>query len=118
MSMGWEKSNLVYGEELKVPVSIFVEPEKAGKRLVSANYVGENDAGIMIDFVFRPATNSIAPESFHYRRMVNWASIWAGHVKISRKDGEQIFAKREKGLPVAIGQYRGGYQFDKMTAMS
>lgn len=111
MSRGWEKSNLIFGEELKIPKALFIEPDKAIKRLESVNYVGENKFGIMIDCVFRSSFATSSPKGFHYRMMINWASIWCGHIKIHRKDGEQVFARRKKGEPVAIGQYKGGYQF-------
>ena len=40
---------------------------------------------------------------------INWASIWCGHVKIRRTNGEMIKARRAPGQPLALGQ---GLKFD------
>lgn len=89
----WQKSDLIYGEQVKIPNKLFVSSE-AHKRLISANYVGENDNGIMIDCVFKPAVNTMTPETFHYRMFINWASISCGDVHVLRMDGEMVRAKR------------------------
>ena len=106
MSKTWEKSNLEYGEELRIPDSLMISTEA---KLISAVFVGETDSGVMIDCTFRPSFRATGIP--HYRMMINWASMWCGHVKLFRKNGEQIFARRVKGSPVDIGQYRGGYDF-------
>lgn len=106
MSRGWRKSNLVYGESVRIPKELFITAENAVKRLLSASYIGETDTGIMIDCVFKPSIRAIAPEHFHYKVFITWASIWDGSVKVYRSDGEQVHAYRQKGLPLAIGQYR------------
>lgn len=106
MSSGWVRSDLVVGETLKVPSELFVEPYKAQKNLISATYVGENNSGIFIDFKFNPGVCTTEPKTWHYRLMIPWASIWCGHTKICRTNGEQVRAYRKKGQALALGQAR------------
>lgn len=104
MSKNWEKSNLVVGETLVVPKELFIEPEKAYKRLETATYIGENDAGIFVEFQFKPGVYPKNKEYWRYKMCINWASIWAGHVKIMRTNGEMVRARRAHGEPLAPGQ--------------
>lgn len=104
MSKDWQRSNLVVGELLVIPKSLFIEPEKAINRLLNVTYVGETDAGILVDCSFKPGVHTNNPDKWHYKMLINWASIWAGHVKVLRTNGEQVHARRAKGQPLALGQ--------------
>ena len=106
MSSGWRRSDLVVGETLMTPPELYIEPNKAPKRLESATYVGENESGIFIDFKFKPSIRALNPDSYHYRMMINWASIWSGQVKVYRTNGEPVKAYRQKGQVLALGQAR------------
>ena len=101
MSRNWKKSGLKVGTPLIIPSSLFIEPTKAVDRLESVTYVGENEAGIMIDCKFKPAFNTINPKASHYRMFLNWASIWSGICGISvlLEDGTMLRAEREDGVP-------------------
>lgn len=99
MSRGWEKSRLTAGTRLRIPDSLFVEPTKAVERLISVTFVGENNAGIMVDCVFKPNWGNTVSRLNHYRIMINWASIWCGHIKVYTEDGEMLRAHREVGMP-------------------
>lgn len=104
MSKNWEKSNLVVGETLVIPKELFVEPEKASKRLETATYIGETDAGIFVEFQFMPGIFPKNKEYWRYKRMINWSSIWCGQVKVKRANGEMVRARRAIGEPLAPGQ--------------
>ena len=93
MSKGWEKSELFFGEKIKVPADIFIEGEKARSRLVQATYIGETSSGILIDCDFPPSWGSEEPKSWHYRRFINWGSIYCGKIKLYMSDGTPIRAK-------------------------
>jgi len=109
MSKYWLRSDLAIGETLVVPKELFIEPEKASKRLETATYIGENESGIFIEYQFRPGVFPKNKEYWRYKMHINWASIWCGHVKIRRTNGEMIRARRAPGQPLALGQ---GLKFD------
>lgn len=92
----WQRSDLVVGEELKVYGPVFQQYEEAKKNLISAKFIGENDNGIFIEFTFKP--NVVNPfgctNDKKYKTMINWNSIYCGHVKVIRTNGENIYAKR------------------------
>lgn len=94
MKRTWKKSSLKKGESLVVPFDLFVEPEKVKKRLLSVVYVGETQYGILVDCFFEPSVGCKNPSSCHYRKFINWASIYCGNVKVKRIDGASISAKR------------------------
>lgn len=97
------KSELQYGEEVKIPRELFVsESAKQGKRLISSKYIGENGSGIIVDCRFVPAFDTKNADSFHYKVMINWASIWCGHHKVFRADGTPVRARRYPYLPQCI----------------
>lgn len=91
----WQRSNLKLGEELKISKQVFIEPLKAMERLTGIYYIGETNAGIMVDCMFKPAFGRRA-EDCHYKIMINWGQIYCGDVKVSRANGESIHAKRIK----------------------
>ena len=102
----WQKSNLNVGETVKIPIELFIEPTKAEKRLVSTTYIGETDKGLIMDCSFMPGIHTNDKSKWHYKLFIDWASIWCGHVKVMRTNGEMLKARREKGLPLAPGQNR------------
>ena len=91
----WQRSDLKLGEELKISNQVFIEPLKAAERLEGIYYIGETDAGIIVDCLFKPALGRRA-EDCHYKIMINWGQIYCGDVKVSRVNGENIRAKRIK----------------------
>lgn len=99
MSRGWDISRLTVGTRVRIPRDLFIEPTKAVDRLISATFIGEYDAGILLDCRFQSSFNAINPNANHYRMMINWASIWCGHVRIYTEDGQQIKAYRQPGVP-------------------
>lgn len=101
MSKGWQRSNLEIGEHIKVSSDIFIEPSKAVDRLIGTFYVGETEAGIIIDCSFRPAFGTKTSQTYDYKRMINWSSIWSGDIKVYDERGSLVVAKRQKGLPIA-----------------
>lgn len=107
MSRGWRRSDLVYGEQVKIPRTLFASSEP---NLVSTNYIGETDTGVIIYCTFKPSIKTVS-ECSNYKIFISWSSIWCGQIKLLRQNGDQIFAKRQDGMPVAINQYKGGYQF-------
>ena len=92
----WLSSDLVIGEELRIPVSLFVSGESAAERLISAKFVGETPSGIMIECNFRPGVLASEPDKWRYRMMINWATIWCGQRKIYRSNGTTVRANRRK----------------------
>ena len=94
MSKVWEKSYIEVGTELIVPKSILIEPSKAVERWVATRYIGETEAGILIDLEFKKSLGAHNP--CHYKRFIDWASIWCGQIKISFKDGTMLRAVRKK----------------------
>jgi len=89
MSRCWYKSDLVIGEKLRVPSSLFVEGEKAAQRLRYVEYIGETNTGMWIDCHFEPSLN-VPEDKAHYKIMINWASIYCGHVNIYRENGSAV----------------------------
>ena len=102
----WQKSNLKVGESVKIPIELFIEPIKAVPRLIVTTYIGETDNGIMVDCSFQPGIHTNDKSKWHYKVFIDWASIWCGHVRVMRTNGELIKARRAKGLPLAPGQTR------------
>lgn len=97
MNKGWLKSGLILGEEIRIPISLFTTSiDTIEERLKSVNYVGETDSGIMLDCRFQPGVATKNPDSWHYRMMINWATIWCGQLKLYRKDGTMIRARRKQ----------------------
>lgn len=92
----WQRSNLIIGESVKIPPSLFIEPCKATANLIRVEYAGETDRGILLDFFFKPAINTNNPEGFHYKRFIDWTAIYCGLVKLYKIDGEMIRAKKKK----------------------
>ena len=89
---GWQRSGLTMGEKLIIPSRLFIEPTKAVDRLISTTYVGETDAGLMVECTFIPPVGHTKPS--HYRMMLNWASIYCGAVHVQKEDGSTIYARR------------------------
>ena len=100
----WQRSNLTVGELITIPSELFIEPSKAEKRLLSATYIGETDAGLMVECSFIPGVRTSDTSKWHYKLFINWPSIWCGHVKVMRVNGEMVRARRMPGLPLALGQ--------------
>ena len=96
MEQKWEKSGLEIGTKLRIPAHILQESEKAKDRLKECTYIGETNAGIIVDLKFQPAWGSREPEMYHYRRHINWADIWRGAVKVRLEDGALIRVFRYK----------------------
>lgn len=90
----WQKSNLNIGDELTISRSLFIEPQKAKKRLVAVYYIGETENGIMVDCSFRPPVKTDNPELYHYKMMINWSSIYCGHVIVLGPDGTMVRTRR------------------------
>lgn len=92
MKTGWVKSELQIGERVRVPDEIFIVGEKARERLLATEYVGETAAGLIFRSYFRPGWGEKEPRS--YRFFINWATLYCGKVKIYRKDGTTVRARR------------------------
>lgn len=101
MSRGWQRSGMTVGEEVRIPATMFITGLSATERLISTKYVGDVDTGIMIDCKFKPAPITTNPESYGYRIMIPWASIWCGQVHVYREDDSEVVARRMPGRPLA-----------------
>ena len=87
----WLPSDLMKDELLQIPKELFIEPSKAIQNLLYTKYIGETDAGIMVECGFRPSVGQTEPAT--YRMFLNWASIFCGHIKVYRQDGSLLRAK-------------------------
>lgn len=91
----WQRSTLSYGDEVKLPDSIFVGGNS--KRLLSSQYIGETAAGLLIELTFLPPILSEEAENYHFKIFLNWASIFCGALKVSDSMGAPIRAVRIGG---------------------
>lgn len=95
----WTHSQLTNGEEISIPVSLFIEPEKALQKFISANYVGETSQGLMLEFNFEPAISKKDAKKVSYKRFIDWASIYCEQgVRLYKKDGSLVRAYHVKTL--------------------
>lgn len=90
----WQKSNLNLGDELAISSSLFIEPQKAKQRLIAVYYIGETEHGILVDCSFRPSIGTNNPAQYHYKMMINWSSIYCGHVTVLGPDGTMVRTRR------------------------
>lgn len=91
MSKKWRKSGLGVGESLRIPKNLFQDSEHAPGRLIGTYYIGEMSSGILIENEFRPALGSNDPK--RYRMFISWAGIYAGHIKITKSNGDPLSAR-------------------------
>lgn len=91
----WQRSTLSYGDEVKLPDSIFIGGNS--KRLLSSRYIGETVAGLLIELTFLPPFLSEEAENYHFKIFLNWASIFCGALKVSDSMGAPIRAVRIGG---------------------
>ena len=91
----WQCSTLSYGDEVKLPDSIFIGGNS--KRLLSSRYIGETAAGLLIELTFLPPILSEEAENYHFKIFLNWASIFCGALKVSDAMGTPIKAVRIGG---------------------
>ena len=89
----WKRSNLKYGDEVKLPDSVFV---CSGKRLLSSRYIGETTAGLLIELSFLPPYESEEIDSYIFRTFINWPSIYCGALKLYDGQGKEIKAVRQE----------------------
>lgn len=93
--VNWQRSTLSYGDEVKLPDSIFIGGNS--KRLLSSWYIGETAAGLLIELTFLPPILSEEAENYHFKIFLNWASIFCGALKVSDSMGAPIRAVRIGG---------------------
>ena len=93
MSKKWKRSNLKPGEPLRLPKNLFQDPEHAPERLIVSYYIGETSSGIMVENEFR--TPFSGGKISGYKALINWASIYAGHIKIILSNGQPLRAELE-----------------------
>lgn len=98
MSKGWQRSGLKVGEEIRIPTDLFVTGKQALERLVSATYIGEVSAGLLVSCKFKPGLRNTISNEVGYRIMIPWASIYCGQVKVYRDDSTSIIAKRIRDI--------------------
>lgn len=91
----WQRSTLSYGDEVKLPDSIFIGGNS--KRLLSSRYISETAAGLLIELTFLPPILSEEAENYHFKIFLNWASIFCGALKVSDLMGAPIRAVRIGG---------------------
>ena len=91
-SLGWTKSKLCYGSEVKIQSSLLVSGYV--ENFIKAVYEGETKHGIMLRFFFESGFASEEP-TWDYAYFVSWPSIYCGHVKLMDMHGNYITAKRE-----------------------
>lgn len=88
----WKRCYMLKDEEITVPMSLLIEPEKAKERFVSAKYLGDFPNGILIELSFRKGFGAKYANS--YRMFINWQSIWCGNMKIKDSFGNDLRAER------------------------
>lgn len=93
--VNWQRSTLSYGDEVKLPDSIFIGGNS--KRLLLSRYIGETAAGLLIELTFLPPILSEEAENYHFKIFLNWASIFCGALKVSDSMGAPIRAVRIGG---------------------
>ena len=87
----WKSCYLMRDEELTIPMSLLIEPEKAKERFVSAKYLRDYPHGILIELKFRKGVGGYKNT---YKMFVNWQSIYNGNVKIKDSFGNDLRAER------------------------
>ena len=93
MSKKWKRSSLEPGDELKLPKNLFQDPEHVKDNLIGSYYIGETSSGIMVENEFR--TPFSGGKISGYKTLINWASIYAGHIKIILANGQPLRARLE-----------------------
>ena len=88
----WKRCYMLKDEEITVPMSLLIEPEKAKDRFVEAVYLGDFPNGILIEVRFRKGFGAKYANS--YRMFINWQSIYNGNVKIKDSFGNDLRAER------------------------
>jgi len=91
MATNWKRSGLYPGQKVKISRDLLVDPNEGGKRFIKAEYVTEAPAGIIIELYFQPGITE-EPDKKHYRKFINWASIYCGDVHIQLSDGSEVRA--------------------------
>ena len=88
----WKRCYMLKDEEITVPMSLLIEPEKAKDRFVEAVYLGDFPNGILIEVRFRKGFGAKYANS--YRMFIIWQSIYNGNVKIKDSFGNDLRAER------------------------
>lgn len=88
----WKSCYLMKDEEITIPMSLLIEPEKAKERFVSAKYLRDYPHGILVEVRFRKGFG--AKYRNNYKLFINWQSIWCGNVKIKDSFGNELRAER------------------------
>ena len=88
----WKRCYMLKGEEITVPMSLLIEPEKAKDRFVSAKYLRDFPNGILIELSFRKGFG--VKYRNNYKLFINWQSIYNGNVKIKDSFGNDLRAER------------------------
>ena len=91
----WQRSTLSYGDEVKLPDSIFIGGNS--KRLLSSRYIGETAAGLLIELKFLPPSMCEDPGAYIFKTFINWPSVYCGALKIYDGAGKEIRAVRTGG---------------------
>ena len=88
----WKPCYMIKDEEITVPMSLLIEPEKAKDRFVSAKYLRDFPNGILIELSFRKGFG--VKYRNNYKLFINWQSIYNGNVKIKDSFGNDLRAER------------------------
>lgn len=80
----WQHSNLIRGEQVKIPQDLLIDSTEGWKRFIKATYEGETHAGILLRLHFKPSLFSSTISNWSYLRMINWSSLYAGHIHLKR----------------------------------
>ena len=88
----WKRCYMLKDEEITVPMSLLIEPEKAKDRFVSAKYLRDFPNGILIELSFRKGFG--VKYRNNYKLFINWQSIYNGNVKIKDSFGNDLRAER------------------------
>lgn len=96
MSRGWEHTDLVVGEEIKLPDSMFQNADDARPNIIYSRYVGETETGLIVEVQYKKGLGSTMPLScFRVQKFVDFASIWCGTVELKRADHTTVRVERK-----------------------
>ena len=90
----WKPAYMIKGEQLTIPMSLLVEPEKAKERFVDATFVEGYRNGILVEVRFRKGIG--ANYKNNYKLFINWPSVWCGNVKVKDSFGNNVKAELDR----------------------
>ena len=88
----WKRSELTVGQRLIISPNLLSTGDT--KQLLKTVYEGETEYGLILQLHFKQGVMTNDPESWHYRRFVDWNSIYCGDTHIRTVNGEEIRAER------------------------